>query len=122
MRTILGVSLLAILLCVSFSAADLVTPRKREAKQGAPPYSLRTYTDTFKRGELGKVIASGVGDSCLGVYVFDSQGNCVAWDDKSEARTGDDLYVEWIASEQERYNIEVRNAGFEANSFRLALR
>jgi len=122
MRTILGASLLSVLLCVSFSAADLVSPRKRETKQGVPPYSLRTYSDTFKKGELGRVIASGVGDSCLGVYVFDAQGNCVAWDDKSEARTADDLYAEWLSADLERFNIEVRNAGFESNSFRLALR
>ena len=122
MRTILGISLLAVVLCVSFSAADLVAPRKREAKQGVPPYSLRTYSDTFKKSELGRIVASGAGDSVLGVYVFDAQGNCVAWDDKSEARTGDDLYAEWIPAEQERFNIEVRNAGFESNVFRIALR
>jgi hypothetical protein len=118
---ILG-SVLAVLVCVSFSAADLVTPRKRESKQGVPPYSIRTYTDTFRKGELGRVVGSGVGDSCLAVYVFDPAGNCVAWDDKSDARTGDDFYVEWIPAEHERFNIEVRNAGFEANVFRLALR
>jgi hypothetical protein len=119
---ILGISLAIIFFCVSFAAADLVTPRKREAEQSVPPYSIRPYTDAFKKGELGRVIASGVGDTCLGVYVFDSQGNCVAWDDKSEARTGDDLYAEWIPGEQERFIVEIRNAGFESNTFRLALR
>jgi hypothetical protein len=122
MRTILGVSLLAILFCVSFGAAELVTPRKSEAEQAVPAYSIRPFMDTFKKGELARVIGNGRGSSCLGVYVFDSQGNCVAWDDKSEARTGDDFYAEWIPAEQERFNIEIRNAGPEANLFRIALR
>jgi hypothetical protein len=122
MRTIFGVSLTAALVLVSYCGADLVTPRKREAKVAIPGFSVRAFTDTFKKNELARVIASGNGESCLGVYVFDAKGNCVAWDDKSDARTGDDLYTEWIPSEQQAYTIEIRNAGYEANSFRIALR
>ena len=122
MRSILGVSLLTVLVCVSFSAADLVMPRKRDAEQVVPAYNIRAYSDTFRKSESARVIASGVGDSCLGLYIFDARGNCVAWDDKGDARTADDLFAEWIPAEQERFNVEVRNGGFEANTFRIALR
>src|SRR5262245_4291003 len=111
MRTILAGSVAIILVCVSLAGADLVTPRKREVEQKILPFSLRVYTEAFKKNEMARVIASGAGESCLGLYVFDAQGNCVARDDFSDARTADDLFADWIPAEQERFSVEIRNAG-----------
>ena len=77
---------------------------------------------TFKPNERALVIVSGNYQSCLGVYVFDSQGNCVAKDDTSDPQAADDLVTDWIPAEQARYSIEVRNAGMMPNSFQIAVR
>ena len=65
---------------------------------------------------------SGTGESsCVGLYVFDSQGNCVAHDDGVEAQTCDDLGVEWIPPVTARFSVEVRNAGVLPNVFQIVL-
>ena len=98
MRVILSGSVVAILLCVSFSAAELVTPRsaKRNRVCRLIACALQRY---FQKRETARVIGSGGGDTCLALYVFDGSGNCVAFDDRTEASTGDDLYTEWIPAE-----------------------
>ena len=82
----------------------------------------RDYVDTFKKNERALAIVSGGGDSRMGLYVFDRHGNCLAKDDLSSATTGDDLIVEWYPSEEGRCCVAVRNSGFEANTYRMALR
>jgi hypothetical protein len=114
--------LVAVLACVSLGNADLVFPRERQVKQDIPGLRLRSYIDTFKANERALVIVSGNYQSCLGVYVFDAQGNCVAKDDLSSPQTADDLATEWIPPEQARYSVEVRNAGVMPNSFEIGLR
>jgi len=115
-----GVSLL--LLCGSIVSADLVLPRKRETDQRIPGLRTRSYTETFKGQERALVIVSGNWESCLGLYIFDARGNCVARDDRSGPQTADDLAVEWIPPEQGRYSIEVRNGGVPENVYQIAVR
>jgi hypothetical protein len=114
-------SVLLALLCVSFGSADLVKSRKGETKQALPAGLTRSYVDAFKKGERALAISSGGGDSCMGLYVFDSQGNCLARDDFSAPATADDLIVEWYPAEQGRYSVELRNAGFQNNEYQFVL-
>jgi hypothetical protein len=58
----------------------------------------------------------------LSLYVFDARGNCVARDDVSEPKTSDDLYAEWLPDAQQAYSVEIRNAGYDLNEFRIVLR
>jgi hypothetical protein len=120
-RKLIG-TLFTVFLCVSLGSADLVLPRKRDLKQDIAGLRIRSYTDTFKPSERALVIVSGNYQSCLGLYVFDAQGNCVAKDDMSDPQAADDLVTEWIPAEQGRYSIEVRNAGIMPNSFQIAVR
>lgn len=122
MRTKLGWSLLTVLLGVSIAAAGLVLPRNRDVDQRIDGRRVRAYVEAFKANERALVIVSGSYNSCLSVYVFDAQGNCVAKDDMSDPQTADDLITEWIPLEQARYSIEVRNAGVASNEFQMALR
>ena len=77
--------------------------------------------DTFKKNERAVAIAGGVGQTCMGLYVFDGQGNCLAADDlSSRPTTADDLIVTWYPAEQGRFCVDLRNAGFEANEYQIA--
>ncbi|MSQ93460.1 MAG: hypothetical protein EXR98_02765 [Gemmataceae bacterium] len=125
MRKLIAASLVGLLLCVSWSSAELVTPREPEGKKERVPISafgVRAFVDTFKANEEAVAIASGIGDTCLGFYVFDAAGNCVAKDDVTHSNTGDDLHVRWVPAVETRYSVEVRNAGFDRNKFQIALR
>jgi hypothetical protein len=122
MRKIVACSVLTVLLCVSLGSADLVKARMGETKQTLAAGMTRSYVDTFKKNERALVIASGIGASCMGLYVFDSQGNCLAKDDLSAPATADDLIVEWYPTEPGRYCVDLRNAGFENNQYQIILR
>jgi hypothetical protein len=121
-RIIMMCSVLAVLLCVSFGSADLIKPRAAETRRVLLAGLTRDYVDTFKKNDRALAIVSGGGDSRMGLYVFDRMGNCLAKDDFSSPATGDDLIVEWYPSEEGRYCVALRNAGFEANTYRIALR
>lgn len=122
MRKLLAGSLLAILLCVSFSSADLVTPKKMGSAERIAGMSIRATIDKFKANERASVVVSGEGATCLGLYVFDAQGNCVAHDDVTTPQASDDVAVDWIPADTADYIIEVRNAGTGLNLFDLAVR
>lgn len=112
----------AVLLCVATLNAELVLPRPRITGQNIGGFRLHSYVETFKPNERALVIASGEFRSCLGVYVFDAQGNCVAKDDGGAPKAADDLVTEWIPEGDARYSIEVRNAGYSANEYQIAIR
>jgi hypothetical protein len=122
MRAKLAWSLLTILLGVSIATAGLVLPRQRDVDQRIDGRRVLSYVEAFKANERALVIVSGSYNSCLGVYVFDAQGNCVARDDMSDPQTADDLITEWIPLEQARYSVEVRNAGVASNEFQMGMR
>lgn len=122
MRKLLVGSLLGMLLCVSIGSADLVAPRKFGAKENIPGLGIRSTIERFKANEPASVIISGDGDTCLGLYIFDGNGNCVAKDDFTSPHSSDDLAVEWIPPETAPYAIEVRNAGITFNAYEFAVR
>ncbi|HZZ80475.1 MAG TPA: hypothetical protein VFE62_18370 [Gemmataceae bacterium] len=122
MRRILAVSAFLVLLCVSVGSAGLVKPRKMDTEEKIAPRSARMYVAEFKGGEPGKVIVSGNYQTCLGLYIFDKDGNCVAHDDRTWPQACDDLNVEWIAATTGRYQVAVWNTGYEINTYNLAMR
>ena len=122
MRKIAACSVLLGLLCVSFGGAGLVKPRKPEVEEKIGPGVTRSYVEAFKKNEPARAIVSGSYQTCLRTYVFDSQGNCVAWDDFSSPKTADDLVVVWHPTEEAAYSIDVLNAGFDVNVYQIALR
>jgi hypothetical protein len=123
MRIIMACSVLVVLFCVSQGNADLVKPREAARELVLPAGLTRSYVDAFKKNERAVAMARGVGLSCMGLYVFDSHGNCLAMDDlSSRPTTADDLIVTWYPAEQDRFCVELRNTGFDANEYQIALK
>ncbi len=122
MRRLLPWSLLGVLVCVSLGSADLVTPRRLGSPEPIAAMGTRMTIEKFKGNERASVLVSGEGVTCLGLYVFDAQGNCVARDDATTPQASDDLTVEWIPAETATYSIEVRNGGISTNAYDFAVR
>jgi hypothetical protein len=122
MRKIVAFSAFLVLLCVSVGSAELVRPRKMDADEKIGPMTQRFYVVEYKGNATGKVIVSGNYQSCLGLYVYDADGNCVAHDDKTSPQASDDLNVDWIPVATGRFLVAVRNAGFDVNTYNLAIR
>jgi hypothetical protein len=125
MRIAVVLSVFVLLVCVSLGGADFVR-YKQEAEEGKEAGLAGQMTDAYyyacKKNERAIAIASGTGRTCLGVYIFDAAGNCVAHDDRSTPSTADDLIAEWLPATSTRYSIEVRNGGFDVNNYEIALR
>lgn len=122
MRSILAFGLVALFLCVSVGSADLREPRLFQPEERIPPMSARSYFGLYKADEPAQAQVSGIGASCLGLYVFDADGNCVALDDVTTPQSCDELGVQWIANATGRYSVEVRNAGLDMTKYSLAIR
>jgi hypothetical protein len=122
MRKILALSVLTALFCVSLGSADLVTPRKLDPNEKIAPMSVRSYVAAFKASERARAIVSGRGQTCMGLYVFDAQGNCLAKDDMTVPKVCDDLNVEWIPPVEGRCSVEIRNLGHDVNEYQLNIR
>jgi hypothetical protein len=93
-----------------------------EAKTDLPPLASRNFTVEFRDSQRATVLARGDGSTFLGLYVYDAQGNCIAWDDQGNSPTCDDLAVSWQPRENGYYSIEVRNAGYVKNNCLVGMR
>ena len=123
MRVLLPSSLVAVLLGVSCGSAELVAPRKLGLAEKVRSLSACSTIERFKPNEGAKVILSGQSQgTILGLYVFDSQGNCVAKDDDTTPQNGVDLAVEWVPSDASPYAVEIHNVGMNGNIYELAIR
>jgi len=122
MRKLLALSLLGVLWCVSWGSADLVTPRKLGPPRELPGLGNHATLERFKGNEPAWIQVSGEADTCLGLYVFDADGNCVAKDDRTTPQSSDDLAVEWIPPDTATYSVEVRNGGTIKNAYEYAVR
>jgi hypothetical protein len=87
-----------------------------------PQFASQTYTMEFKGGQRALVIASGDGSTYMGLYVYDSLGNCIAWDDEGNVVTKDDLAVDWYPRQNAVYCIEVCNCGPLVNPCKVFIR
>lgn len=113
---------LCALVFVSWSGADLVSPRPREKDKKIAGQGTLALIDDFKSDEDAVVIASGNGATPLGLYAFDAEGNCLAKDDFSGPNTADDLIIRWVPATTARLSVEVRNAGIDINVIQIAIR
>jgi len=123
MKTCVPICLLLGLFCGAWAQADLVLARRRESEQKVSAWGLRSFVDTFQGNKRAAALASGWGQAtCLGLYVYDEYGNCVARDDITTPKTGVDLAADWVPAATARYDVEIRNAGYMPIEFDIALR
>jgi len=74
------------------------------------------YLLDFRASQLAEVAVSGDGDTDLDLYIYDSNGNLIAYD---EGYT-DDCYVSWVPRWTGTFSIVVRNRGRVYNIFQIA--
>jgi hypothetical protein len=120
-RLLFAVTAAALLTVGGAGYGGPVIPFEQQLPQ-IPPLASRTYALEFKGGQRTLVIASGDGATFMGLYVYDSQGNCIAWDDDGSPATPDDLAVEWYSQQFGLYMIEVCNCGPRVNQCKVIIR
>ena len=112
-----------LLACVPFGSGAPVGGRNLKLDQLVGAYAAQTYSQRFKGGEKASVIATGTtGKTFMGLYIFDADGNCIAWDDLGNKKTCDDMAAEWVPPATANYTIEVRNFGPYPNWLNMAFR
>jgi hypothetical protein len=103
-----------ILAGVVFATATPADKNGEVVKFPVEPYETRSAKIEFVGTEKAAVACMGNHKTYLGLYVYDANGNCVAWDDlvatKGRSPT-DGLAVEWYPPETATYNVEVVNFG-----------
>ena len=85
-------------------------------KQGVETVLARStdrFRISFQAGKLAQVYVKGDGDTDLDLYVFDENGNRIAYDNDY----GDECYVEWTPRWTGVFTIEVRNLGSVRNRY-----
>jgi hypothetical protein len=113
---------IAILLAIGRPGTGAPIQGPSVGKGRVGPNGSNTFVQTFKGGERACVIITGDGSSYLGLYVYDSDGNCIARDDRGNHATRDDAAVEWYPPRTGRYTIEVKNLGRNADPYAIAVR
>jgi hypothetical protein len=73
------------------------------------------YQVGFVAGQRAEVIISGNGASDLDLYIYDSNGNLISYDEGYS----DDAFASWVPRWTGQFTIEVRNCGPRANRFVL---
>ncbi len=99
-----------------------VKPVPARLKEEVEPFGQRSYVETFKGGQRACVVVMGSGSSYLGLYVYDDQGNCVAWDDLANAASRDSVAVEWFPLQETTCTVQVRNLSGHRNQYKISLR
>ena len=121
MRRITWPSLLAVLFLAAWGGSAPVEGRKQEGE--VEPLAQLSFLERFEGHKRASVIIIGDGQTYLGVYVFDSWGNCVARDDSSLSKdVRDDLAVAWFPEQAGAYTMDVCNFGTASNEFVMVIR
>ncbi|HYV37541.1 MAG TPA: hypothetical protein VE988_17680 [Gemmataceae bacterium] len=109
---------------LALAGSSLASPVTVASPQAPEIGGLRNYVTQyeFKGGDRACVIAVGKHKSNVGLYVYDSKGNCVAWDDVGKMATFDDMAVEWYPPQNGIYVVEVHNNGMRSNQCRIFVR
>jgi hypothetical protein len=83
-----------------------------------------SYVASFPPGKSVRALAIGLQmhGGHAGFYVFDRNGNCVAWDDSPDGGVPNDLAVEWVPSDASGYTIEIRNLARNGQTFSFILK
>jgi hypothetical protein len=74
-----------------------------------------TFRISFWAGELAEVGVIGDGATNVDLYIYDSYGNLVAWDENHT----DKCYVKWVPRYTETFTIKLVNRGGVYNDYRL---
>jgi hypothetical protein len=106
-------SLVAALALGSFAQAGAVNPVRLTARVEAHDCWYRTAT--FRAGEVASIFVEGDGDTDLDLYVYDQNGNLVAYDDDLT----DTCYVSWVPKWTGPFLIKIVNRGSVYNQFVL---
>jgi hypothetical protein len=114
----LAVFLGAVFLAAHGSPLEPVKPRVADVG----PFRRVVESRVFRAGQAAKVIGVGNDRTYLGLYLYDSYGNCLAWDDQGNSSIKDDIAVEWFPVHNEPYTYEFRNQGSGFNSLDMAVR
>jgi len=97
---------------------------KTRGALGGPRYQVdavnaKSYLDyqlAFTAGRLAEIVLSGDGDTDLDLYVYDANGNLIAYSEDYS----DDCYVSWVPAWTGSYTIRVANRGRVYNRFEIA--
>lgn len=85
-------------------------------------FATLAFHHELKAQEVTRIIASGAERNYLGLYVFDGEGNCVAWDDFGGTQAPEDCAVLFVPPAQGVYRVEVRNLSDSPNQVRVVVR
>jgi len=86
------------------------------------PLSTLAFQYELKAQEETRIIASGSQPFYQGLYVFDGDGNCVAWDDYGGTEVREDSAVIFVPPTQASYRVEVRSFFPMTNDVRVVVR
>lgn len=75
--------------------------------------STDTYQISFIANVLAEILVSGDGDTDLDLYVYDSNGNLITYDESYS----DDCYVRWVPAWTGRFFIKIVNRGPVYNNY-----
>lgn len=78
-------------------------------------HSVDVYRITCRGGETTTIYVSGDGDTDLDLYVYDSNGNLIAYDDDGL----DECLVRFVAYRNHTFTVRVRNRGSVYNCYTL---
>jgi hypothetical protein len=87
----------------------------RQAFNSVYSRSTDTYQLTFRAGQLAEIGVSGDGDTDLDLYVYDANGNLIAYDEGYS----DDCFVNWVPKWTGAYTIKVVNRGRVYNQYAI---
>jgi hypothetical protein len=104
-----------------------LNPSTRAVDFKLEAYRTLSYWRTFEADKPVRVLAVGETGSPLGLYVFDSDGNCVAHDDEVTARIRDDTIrddtiLDFVPARTGEYTLELKLLGSAENRGLLAVR
>lgn len=120
-RLILAVPVVGVLLAVAPGAGAPV--KEVAARQyDLPGLNQVVQTVELKGLEPTRIIASGNKRYHLGLYVFDAQGNCVAWDDYGGPDVREDCGVVIVPPADGTFTVQVRSFSPQENGVRIVVR
>jgi hypothetical protein len=88
----------------------------RQGLHAVDSRSTDTFQLAFTSGRLAEIVVSGDGDTDLDLYVYDANGNLIAYSEDYS----DDCYVSWVPAWTGAYTIRVVNRGGVYNRYVIA--
>ncbi len=114
--------LVILLMGAALGTGAPLDPRVGAFDDKITPYAQNDYWRKFEGGKKAVAIVVGKRAGFLGLYAFDPDGNCIAWDDDVNPNTPNDLVVEWIPPRTGLYSLEVKCLSRLDNEYLMAVR